>query len=450
VVLFCIYLVLLSLYGRSSLILFLLDPVTSIVVVALDTIVERTDDQTGQDTADDGKGKGVDEGGNLDTTLLACTVASAKVGLKLIAVLLRVGTSSSDDGRDDGSEDTGHAVKVVNTAGIVQMDLLLEVGLDIIVAEAAEQTGKAANADSTTRVDGHAGAAAHSDTTSEGGVLDVDHAELMLLAEEDGESEGHHASSAKGEDGVDDSTVLDGAGRGKNSVEAGPEHPQEDGTDHGKEIRHAAGNAELVVALVLAANDKSDGKAKVCTEGVDNHGATKINDTVDGLDEDLVCTVEDDLDDGKDEKLQRRSLAEHGTESDHDRGSGKVTLNESRDIEMDLVPFSIILSAGVELVEERVDENSPLNTFNTDEEVQAKRTVAVALQEHHQETETNKHHHMNISKEGILAKSLVATEHLRCGVRPGAIGVSRYAAVENKQNKLDGDGSPSKPGQALL
>jgi len=100
----------------------------------------------------------------------------------------------------------------------------------------------------------------HSDTTSERSVLDIDHVELLFATESIRSNEGADAGSSEGKVGVDDSTLLLILGA-QSAIKRGPEHPQEDSTDHGKGVRVVDSSVVAITFCGSRSDYKGEGQA---------------------------------------------------------------------------------------------------------------------------------------------------------------------------------------------
>ena len=147
--------------------------------------------------------------------------------LREVVVRCRSGNAGHHD-RDDGPEESRHPVEVVDAAAVVDLQLLLEGGLDVVEAEGGEDPGQGPHHDGPARGEHHVGRGPHGHTAGQGGVLDVLHAHLPAGGEEGADDHGGDDAATQGVVGVDQSSLL-GVTTGRGScVKAGPVHPQED------------------------------------------------------------------------------------------------------------------------------------------------------------------------------------------------------------------------------
>jgi hypothetical protein len=163
----------------------------------------------------------------------------------VLAVFLHAREGGGDHAAD-AADQAGHAVQVVDAGRVVQLELALEEGREVDIAGHADGAGDTAEEKTAVRLDDEIGAAAHGDAAGEGGVLQVDHAELVVRAEDERGKVRHDARRREREDRVDDDAVLRRAD-GEGAVEAGPVHPEEERADHGKRV--ADGRAALAAAV---------------------------------------------------------------------------------------------------------------------------------------------------------------------------------------------------------
>ena len=93
-----------------------------------------------------------------------------------------------------------------------------------------------------------------------------------LLIKEGSHDEGGNCGSEEGEIGVDDSPV-EGIAPCQNRVEARPVNPEQDGADHGEDIRGVSGALHVLGLLVLPTPaHQGHGEAEVGTESVNENG----------------------------------------------------------------------------------------------------------------------------------------------------------------------------------
>ena len=64
---------------------------------------------------------------------------------------------------------------------------------------------------------------------------------------------------------------------GGGGVETGPEHPEEDGSDHGKEIRGVSGALLVVVGHAGCVHGAGDGQTKVGAERVHEDRVSRVH-----------------------------------------------------------------------------------------------------------------------------------------------------------------------------
>lgn len=112
---------------------------------------------------------------------------------------------------------------------------------------------------------------------------------------------------------------------GRSGVEAGPEHPEEDGSDHGEEVGGVSRALFLVVLCGVGVEHPGGGHAEVGAEQVDEDGVPGVDCAKELPADNLVDDEEDDLDQGHGDQLQRRGGSQDDTEGDQDRGGGEVS-----------------------------------------------------------------------------------------------------------------------------
>ena len=116
-------------------------------------------------------------------------------------------------------------MEVVDAAGVVQSEVLLEEGCDLAESVDRHPARNAAENNRTNGVGQKVSDGAEGDTSGDGRVLDVDHGKLLLNAVVLGPGKGGEAGSAEAKQRVDNSAVCTiGADLGA-SVERRPVHP---------------------------------------------------------------------------------------------------------------------------------------------------------------------------------------------------------------------------------
>ena len=106
----------------------------------------------------------------------------------------------------------------------------------------------------------------------------IDYHANFIMVEEDGTNEGGDTAGGQTEVGVDDSALLKFF-RGHGAVEGRPEHPQEDGTNHGEEVsclRVELERVEVAHAVLPSVQHSRHGQAEVSAKDVDKDGATDV------------------------------------------------------------------------------------------------------------------------------------------------------------------------------
>lgn len=138
------------------------------------------EDVAGEDSGEDGIGEDDDEADELTPPLSSSVVVSIYIIDGLVLDLVDAG----DDDRNDGAEDGGHAVKVINATGVMDSPVLFQVWLYVVVTSSGDETSTDTDEDSNSRVHGEVGNATDADSTSQGGVLNIDGTEHGILVEE--------------------------------------------------------------------------------------------------------------------------------------------------------------------------------------------------------------------------------------------------------------------------
>lgn len=100
-------------------------PLLSIIVVLRWIGGEEARNETGEKTAKDGDAKGDEE----RCKLHQCTSLGSEVDF-----VREVLHDAHDSNADNAADDAGDAVKIENTAGVIDVDLLLEEGRELVEA----------------------------------------------------------------------------------------------------------------------------------------------------------------------------------------------------------------------------------------------------------------------------------------------------------------------------
>ena len=94
------------------------------------------------------------------------------------------------------------------------------------------------------------------------------------LSEEGADDERGQSRADEGEVRVDD-RPMEGVSLSQERVEGRPEHPQEDGPQHSKEVRGVAGGLQMFRgAQLTSAGDVGHGQTEVRAEDVNENGTT--------------------------------------------------------------------------------------------------------------------------------------------------------------------------------
>ena len=314
------------------------------------------------------------------------------------------------NGAENSTNNTRHAVEVMDAAGIVQVDLGLE--------EFAKPEEATSGDNATESTNGHRGATCHDqvraradgDTSSESGVENDLHIEFL-------QSDARHTtgSDGRGGDGEhsvhDDTLLLEICSEG--TVERRPEHKEEECANHSDELRVVATfatiSAVLVIPSLLVVEEVGCRKAEVSTECVHVHGATHVDSTQITSADGLIKTVEANFECGEAPELEERVLSKHSAHGDQDAASAKVTNDKTRDVKWDLMPVLI----GEKLMPEGSDQDGDLEAPSSDEEVEADRAPAMRLEEHHKEAKANEDHDVNILEDRVVFLHSVGSIELR-------------------------------------
>merc|ERR1719419_51130 len=128
---------------------------------------------------------------------------------------------------------------------------------------------------------------------------------------------------------------------------------------------------------------------------MNDHGATSISAMKEAEDDEFLHSKQRDAKQGDHKQLDRAYFSQEGTVSDQRAGTAEVCVDQTLHSNVD---FSC---SEVEGVEPALHEKSPLQTKGGNQEVEAHSTEAVAFQEGHEETKSNKDHDVDILEAGI-------------------------------------------------
>jgi len=380
--------------------------------------------KTGDDTTEDGDQESDQEDTHLDASLAGGSAVLAGLDSESLGIsFVGRGHGGVDGGNScsvfealgeaggrstsDSTHDAGHAVEVVDATGVVNAEVVLQEGGDVNVSDDGEGTSDHANQHGAPRLDEEVSGGTDGDTTSESSVLDVDHVEFLTGAEDGGADEGHDAGAAESDDGVDAGAVLLVAS-GEGAVKGGPEHPEEDGTDHGEEVRvlGGGGGGLLVLdglgdtfgggVLVQARETPRDTETEVGAEGVDEHGTANVNSLQVDVADGEVEAVEGAAAEGDEHELLRSDLTKESSEGNHHGTSVEVGIDHLGDGKAELVEVTLD-----DFFPEVSVQESPLENERGDEEVEADGGEGVLGGEGHEETEADEDHDVDVLVHGV-------------------------------------------------
>jgi hypothetical protein len=234
-------------------------------------------------------------------------------------------------------------VQVVDAAGVVQAEGVLEHGLDAREAVGGQHAGDEADGHHVAGVQGVVADGADGHAAGQGGVLDVHGSDLPRAVEVGGGDEGAHGGAGQGQHGVEAGALLGvRVGHQVAAVEGGPVDEQEQRAQHGEEV---VGVADLLLGgLGGLAQHHGHGQTEVGAEHVDLDGASGVR-RVDGgavQEQALVEGVEDALEQGHDHQLQRVGLADDGTEGDQQRRHLLQAVVQGEDVHVHKQPVLVV------------------------------------------------------------------------------------------------------------
>ena len=171
-------------------------------------LVEKAGYETPEQTEGNAHAQGAESSSDLQASLLVEAVGGRKqeISVAVHRCYLRVEASvveGNDDGAPDASKESGHSVKVVDAAGVVETHAVEKFGSEVVEAEGADHTGAAANEKGDSRSVDEGAGGSHNDSSGDGGVEDVFHVEAPSEAE-GRDDVGAEDTSGERDDGVDD------------------------------------------------------------------------------------------------------------------------------------------------------------------------------------------------------------------------------------------------------
>lgn len=249
------------------------------VEILLDTDVRG--EVTAQGTREDGDDQGDAKGSKLNPSLLSSSSSvlhSFESFLEGCGVFFKGHFGESCRNRsNDSSNNSRKSVKVVNSTSIHEADLLFKPAAQVEEAKSRDDTGKASNSHGDSSSHDQVRGRSDGDTSSQSSVKNDFHLELSMSNSADGSRS--QSTGGDGENGVDNNTLLLVL-TGKSSVETGPEHEEEDSTNHSYSLRKVTSrvvvsSSSLVAQLLLEVVRSS--AAEVSSEGVHVHRATHVD-----------------------------------------------------------------------------------------------------------------------------------------------------------------------------
>ena len=224
------------------------------------------------------------------------------------------------------------------------------------------------------------------------------HAELPLGVDEGRHGKGRHGAGTEGEVGVDQTSHLGVAFCCSSGVEAGPEHPEEDGSDHREQIAGPVGPGLLAGACLSVVEHPGHSEAKVGAKHVDEDGVASIHGPHVGATDHFVDIEEHNLDEGHEHQLDGSGCSEENAKGDQHGGGGKVSAEHGGEGDVDPGPVRVAVlvvvvaslpssttcrsrgtmvvvnsstvASVIVRVEEAVDEDRPLDAHHGEQHVQ--------------------------------------------------------------------------------
>ena len=305
------------------------------------------------------------------------------------------------DGDKDSEERTQQprdTVQVMDTTDILDAQLVVEERGELFVSENRADTSNPSTSQSSRGSDFEVSDHTHDDTTSQGGVLNVDGFELV--GQQTREQERGDGTRAERQKGVDDGIQPLSSGEGKSSVERRPHNPEEKCSKEREDIGAVARGVVLMTLGVTVGQEPGDSQTEVGTEKMNNHTTTNI----DGSDltrEDSAVDVDPEehrLHETHHEKLGGGNLTQDGTIGNQNSGR-----SEERVQQLGHGNITVVVDGKLKTVflglSETVQNDGPLRDNSTDEEGVSNSTESTSSQKSHKETETNKNHNVDISVE---------------------------------------------------
>jgi hypothetical protein len=99
---------------------------------------------------------------------------------------------SSNDDTGKATDDGGHAVQVVDTASVVDAQLVFQERHELVVSAYTDNTGSSTNANSSKAGHGQVGGTSDGDTTSKRCILNVNGSEAAVFVKDGAQPEGAH------------------------------------------------------------------------------------------------------------------------------------------------------------------------------------------------------------------------------------------------------------------
>ena len=158
------------------------------------------------------------------------------------------------------------------------------------------------------------------------------------------------------------------------AIEGRPEAEQEDGSDHGDQIREVVSNthSESIFNSLLWRVEHSNREAKEGAEGVNDHTATNVKDLEDLIEDHVIESIEEDLKSGHDPELEDAAFAKNGTEGYQDSACSEVSVHDSVVVQRYLLPLMVgVIVILDDVAPEAVEENADLDGPAGDQVVEA-------------------------------------------------------------------------------
>jgi len=304
-----------------------------------------------------------------------------------------------------GSSNGNHVTNASNSSssgvgrvdvGRVQKLSREELGSDRADVDIGGEGSNEASTSSSSGTRDNSNGGGHDNTTSKGSVEDFLNFPLSIVVQ-GREAECGESSRGGGQESVDNNTVLE-QGVDQSGIVGGEVGDDDEGTEDREQSRFEGGLDVLLSFRDVLADEEHETNAEEGTENVNVDGMFVGQNVQLVVDDVLVQSITNALEESNEDHLNSRDLAKNATEGNQDGGGSVAGTNEGLDGDDEVrIPVT-----RVDANPEFVDKESPLEGDTSDEEDVEERGDSGSLVEGVEKTITNKGHSDDVDVEQVF------------------------------------------------